>query len=222
MVGGVAGGGEDAQAAVGLAAGREHDLGPEPIGAGGVVAVGVGEQDQPDAAALGGRGADRLEVPLVLGPRVDHHTGVRPVEVGVRPFQRHRPRVGGDDPQISDAGPAMWPMGLTCGSARRSLWRSPRGRPRARARRGRRRRGGSRAPARTCRRREARRRRRRRPAPRPRCAPRAASGPAPARPRRGRRGRSAPRRGSSSPRPRRTPRPRPAARSVSLGERSPP
>ncbi len=68
VVGGVAGGGEDAQAGVVLAAGRQHHLGAEPVGAGGVVAVGVGEQDQADAAALARGGADRLQVALVLGP----------------------------------------------------------------------------------------------------------------------------------------------------------
>jgi uncharacterized delta-60 repeat protein len=99
VVGGVAGGGEDAQAGVGLAALGEHDLGAEPVGAGGVVAMRVGEQDEPDPAAVGRRNPDRLQVSLVLGPGVDHDAGVSPVYVGVRPFQRHRPRVRGDDPQ---------------------------------------------------------------------------------------------------------------------------
>ena len=68
MVGGVAGGGEGAQAGVGLAVGGQHDLDPELLGAGGVVAVAVGEQDGADPAALLGRGPDRLEVAGVVGP----------------------------------------------------------------------------------------------------------------------------------------------------------
>ena len=114
MVGGVAGGGEDAQAGVGLAVAREHDLGAELVGARGVVAVGVGEQDEADPAALGRRGPDRLQVPRVLGPRIDHHAGVGPIQVGVRPFQRHRPRVRGDDPQNLGVAGCLAHRSSTC------------------------------------------------------------------------------------------------------------
>ena len=98
MVDGVAGGGEDAEAGAGVFAfARQDHLGAEPVGAGGVVGVRVGEEDDADPAALGGRGEDRLEVAVVVGARVDHRAGALAVEVGVGPFQRHRPRVGGED-----------------------------------------------------------------------------------------------------------------------------
>ena len=59
----------------------------------------MGEEDEADAAAPGRRGANRLQVPGVVGARIDHHAGIGAEQIGVGPFQRHRPRVGGDDLQ---------------------------------------------------------------------------------------------------------------------------
>ena len=177
----------------------------------------------PIPPALRRRGADRLEVAGVVGARVDHHAGLGPVEVGVRPLQRHRPRVRGDDPSDlrmtrRDSPRVLAEAGCTAArstaagdlfgdrlagvlglehdgvaGAAEDLAHQPVGR----------------------RRRAARRRRRRRRAPRPRCAPRAAQ--------RARSGetqtratlrRSATSPCAASPRPRPAPRPRGAARSA--------
>ncbi len=97
MVGGVAGGRQRSQGAVGLAVGGRDHLGAEPRGAVGVVAVGVGQQHGADPASILGGGANRLEVTGVVGARVDHQAGIGAVEVGVGPLQRHRPRIGGDE-----------------------------------------------------------------------------------------------------------------------------
>lgn len=86
----VAGRGEDTQTAVGLAVLGEQDRRgvtsargrhrrDERLGPSGVVPVGVGKQDHPEPTALRGGGADRLQVPRVLGTRIDHDTGVRPI-----------------------------------------------------------------------------------------------------------------------------------------------
>ena len=44
------------------------------------------------------RGANRLDVALVVGPGVDHQAGIGAVEVGVGARQRHRARIGREDP----------------------------------------------------------------------------------------------------------------------------
>ena len=85
------------QSEVLLAVLGEDDLDLELLGAGRVVGVGVGQQHAPDPAPLGRRCADRLQVRGVLGAGVDHDAGVGADQVGVGPFQRHRPRVGGDE-----------------------------------------------------------------------------------------------------------------------------
>ncbi len=85
------------QAEVLLAVLGEDDLDLQLLGARRVVGVGMGQQHAPDPAPLDPGGADRIEVPGVLGAGVDDDAGVGADEVGVGPFQGHRPRVGCDD-----------------------------------------------------------------------------------------------------------------------------
>jgi len=58
-----------------LAASRQHDV-IEPLRPGGVIAVTVGEQDQADPTSLLSRSPNRLEMPGIIGPGIDHHTRI--------------------------------------------------------------------------------------------------------------------------------------------------
>ncbi len=109
MVGRVAGGGDRPQPGVLLAVGgqddgrgvhtRLRDRARQRLRPGGVVAVAVGEEDDPDPAALLGGGDHGGEVAGVVGPRVDDGARPRPVQIRVRPLQRHRPRIRRHDPK---------------------------------------------------------------------------------------------------------------------------
>ena len=76
----------------------EQERGAEQGHASRVIRVGVGEQDAGNAAAILRHCAHRVEVRLLGGARVDDVGGVGADHVGVRPLERHRPGIRGDDP----------------------------------------------------------------------------------------------------------------------------
>src|SRR5205823_13975038 len=63
-----------------------------------VVRVRVGEQDRLDPASGLRGGADAGKVGFIGRARVHHVGGVATDHVGVRPGERHRPRIRSDDP----------------------------------------------------------------------------------------------------------------------------
>jgi hypothetical protein len=75
----VARGGDRAQAEVLLAVAGLDDVGPEPPRPVGVIAVAMGEQDDPDAAALPRSRTNRVEMGLDVRPRVDHSARPRSI-----------------------------------------------------------------------------------------------------------------------------------------------
>ena len=96
MLGGVAGRGDGGEPRDGLAVRRPGWRDAEPLDPREVVGVIVGEQDSPDPAARLRGLAHPRDVSLVVRARVDHHSGVAPYDIRVRPLQRHRTRIGGD------------------------------------------------------------------------------------------------------------------------------
>src|SRR5258705_12366755 len=83
---------------MGLAVGEADGLGAEPSDSVGVIAMGMGQQYCVDAATGRRRSLDGIDVARIRGSRIDDGAASRPVEVGVRPSQGHRARIGGDQP----------------------------------------------------------------------------------------------------------------------------